>query len=82
MTTTLQWTYQSHCKKSIDQDHKLINCFFEPQRVRFGAGGEANSPNPASGSQGATIRPLNRFSFGKLAAFNRRTVDLWGVGER
>jgi len=48
----------------------------------FGAGGEVSSPNPARGSQGATIRPLFGFSADALTAFNPRRVDLWGVGER
>lgn len=48
----------------------------------FGAGGEVTSPNPARGSQGATIRPLLGFSADAMTAFNPRRVDLWGVGER
>lgn len=42
----------------------------------LGAGGEVTSPNPASGSQGATIRPLVGFSVDTLTAFNPRRVDL------
>jgi hypothetical protein len=48
----------------------------------FGAGGEVSSPNPARGSQGATIRPSVGFNADTLTAFNPRRVDLWGVGER
>lgn len=35
-----------------------------------------------SGFQGDAAVPLVGFSVETLAAFNRRTVDLWGVGER
>jgi hypothetical protein len=43
-------------------------------------GGEANSPNPASGSQEAAIRPLVGFTADAVTAFNPLRVGLWGVG--
>jgi hypothetical protein len=48
----------------------------QPQECAwFGAGGEVQSPSPASGSQGATIVPLVEFSANALTAFNPRRVD-------
>jgi len=59
-------------EKTISPDWRSID---QKDCAWFGTGGEVSSPNPARGSQGAAIRPLVGFSFDKLAAFNRRTVD-------
>lgn len=44
-------------------------------------GGEAYLQALASGCQGDAIIPLVGFSFNKMAAFNRRTIDLGSQGQ-